>query len=58
MTLVCVCEQTYIVAPGEDRAPLCGYTSACGAAETRPGLVGVYREDGGTVGVAGGCRRL
>lgn len=43
---------TYIVAPGEHRAPLCGNTGTRGAVDTRPGLVGVYGDDGGTVGVA------
>jgi len=27
-------EQTYIVAPGENRAPLCGDASTCGAVDT------------------------
>lgn len=65
--MLCVCdgawlyiktEYTYIVAPGEDRAPLRGDASACGAVDTWPGLVGVYGDDGGTVRVAWGSRRL
>lgn len=51
-------EQTYIVAPGENRAPLCGYTGACATVDTWPGLVGVYWDDGGTVRVAWGSGRL
>lgn len=35
-----VFSRTYIVAPGENRAPLCGDASPCGAVNARPGLVG------------------
>ncbi len=51
-------EQTYIVAPGENRAPFRWDAGACGAVETWPGLIGIYWDDGGTVRVAWGSRCL
>lgn len=50
--------QTYIIAPGENRAPFSRDASACGAVDPWPRLVGVYRDDGGTDGVAWGSRCL
>lgn len=47
---------TYIVAPGEHRAPLCGDTRSCGAVDSWPGLVGVNWDDRGTVRAAWGSR--
>lgn len=36
-----IMDSTYIIAPREDRAPLCGNAGSRRAVDARPGLVGV-----------------
>lgn len=50
--------RSYIVAPGENRAPLCGDAGPCGAVNAGPGLVGGDWDDSGAVRVAWSTRRL
>lgn len=49
---------TYVIAPGENRAPFCGDASTCTAVDTWPGLVGLHRNYGGAVRVSWASRRL